>query len=271
MSLPVDYTANWNLVSLPLAVANDSVQALYPGSSGTAYLYDGSYQSAARIRPGNGYWLRFKTDQKIPFTGFLIRDDSVVVREGWNLIGSVTAPVMASDLTGNPPGMETSGFFGFDGGYTIADQLLPGKGYWVKVSTAGTIYLSEPFSQNRPAKTLRIAPTSERPPGPPGSVTGAYRLPTAFELGQNYPNPCNPVTTIRYALPRDARVSLKIYNLLGEVVGVLVDGIQSAGYRQIEWDASECASGVYFYRMEARSVADPAVSYSAMKKLVLLK
>jgi hypothetical protein len=85
----------------------------------------------------------------------------------------------------------------------------------------------------------------------------ARAIPTTYELSQNFPNPFNPATTIRYGLPGAERVTLKIYNLLGAEVATLVDNEQKpAGYHAVVWDAQDGAgrnvtSGVYFIRMRA--------------------
>src|SRR3989304_986964 len=79
------------------------------------------------------------------------------------------------------------------------------------------------------------------------STTG--ELPEEYALEQNYPNPFNPVTTIRYALPEPAHVRLKLYNLLGQGVASLVDGMQDAGYRSARFDGSSYPSGIYIYRI----------------------
>jgi hypothetical protein len=76
-------------------------------------------------------------------------------------------------------------------------------------------------------------------------------LPTKFGLDQNYPNPFNPSTEIRFALPQDSRVSLKVYNSLGQEVQTLIDGETPAGYHTARFDAGRIASGVYFYRLQA--------------------
>ncbi len=95
-------------------------------------------------------------------------------------------------------------------------------------------------------------------------------IPATYELSQNFPNPFNPVTTIRYGLPQPERVSLKIYNLLGEEVAALVDDEQkAAGYHLTIWDGrgkngNVVASGVYVYRMRAGS-------FVMTKKLALVK
>lgn len=85
----------------------------------------------------------------------------------------------------------------------------------------------------------------------------------AFQLG-NYPNPFNPTTVIQYQLPKDTRVNLEIYDILGREVATVVDGQQTAGYHEVEFDGSRFASGVYFYRL-----ATP--TYSKVRKMILMK
>jgi len=89
-------------------------------------------------------------------------------------------------------------------------------------------------------------------------------LPLNHELKQNFPNPFNPETTIEYNLPKSTRVSLVIYSLLGEEVTRLVDGHQPAGKYKTTWNASNVASGIYFYRLQAGD-------FVQTKKMVLLK
>jgi hypothetical protein len=89
-------------------------------------------------------------------------------------------------------------------------------------------------------------------------------LPERFVLHANYPNPFNPVTNIRFDLPEPSSVQLVVYNLLGQEVTTLVDEHRDAGSHTVSWDASNQASGVYFYRLTASSFVDS-------KKMVLLK
>ena len=81
---------------------------------------------------------------------------------------------------------------------------------------------------------------------------GQPGIPVAAQLYQNYPNPFNPATTIRYALSRSAKVSLTIYNILGQTVATLVNGEIPAGTHEVRWDAGKVASGMYFYRIETK-------------------
>ncbi len=81
-------------------------------------------------------------------------------------------------------------------------------------------------------------------------------LPKEFSLGQNFPNPFNPSTTISYALPANAYVKLVVYNVLGQKVKTLVDEEQTAGFRQVVWNGQNdrgeaIGSGIYFYRIQA--------------------
>jgi hypothetical protein len=89
-------------------------------------------------------------------------------------------------------------------------------------------------------------------------------IPNDFVLDQNYPNPFNPITTIRFGLPHEAHLTLKVYNILGQKVATLVDEVKPAGYHIIHWNADQLASGLYFTRMEAGSKI-------LMTKMLLLK
>jgi len=79
----------------------------------------------------------------------------------------------------------------------------------------------------------------------------AGELPREFDLAQNFPNPFNPSTVIRYALPVKSHVLLTVHNLLGQLVATVVNGDQDAGFHDVRFDALNLASGVYLYRLEA--------------------
>ncbi len=78
--------------------------------------------------------------------------------------------------------------------------------------------------------------------------------PTVFTLSPNYPNPFNPVTSIPFTLAHDAQITLAIYNIAGEKVATPAEGQFQAGAHSVEWDASEHASGVYVYRLNAEGI-----------------
>ena len=93
--------------------------------------------------------------------------------------------------------------------------------------------------------------------------------PERFELFHNYPNPFNPTTTISYQLPTDSRVSLKIYNLLGQQIAVLADEDQPAGYHQAVFEAGRFSTGMYVYRLSFTDQRGDR--HFSQKRMILLK
>ena len=92
----------------------------------------------------------------------------------------------------------------------------------------------------------------------------SYTGPKEFKLEQNFPNPFNPTTTIQYQLPQDARVTLKVYDILGSEVATLVNEEQQAGYKEVKFNGSNIASGMYVYRLTAGN-------YISTKKMMVVK
>lgn len=89
-------------------------------------------------------------------------------------------------------------------------------------------------------------------------------IPESYSLAQNYPNPFNPATTIRYAIPAEQFVTLKVYNVIGQEVATIVEGVQSAGTYSAQFDASKLATGLYVYRLTAGN-------FVQTKKMMLVK
>ena len=89
-------------------------------------------------------------------------------------------------------------------------------------------------------------------------------VPAQFELSQNYPNPFNPGTSIRFSMPVQTQLKINIYNMLGELVKTVTDGLYEAGYYNLSFDASELSSGTYIYRLESRG-------FIQSKKMTLVK
>jgi hypothetical protein len=102
------------------------------------------------------------------------------------------------------------------------------------------------------------------------SVRSPITLPAAFQLEQNFPNPFNPSTTIRFGLPEESGVRLQIVNVLGQVVTDLVDGVHAPGWVSLTWNAA-VPSGMYFYRLEAVSTHDPAKRFVRIRKMIVVK
>ena len=95
-----------------------------------------------------------------------------------------------------------------------------------------------------------------------GNISGV--IPQRYNLYQNYPNPFNPSTIIRYDLPKNEFVSLKIYNALGQEIVSLVNKVQDAGIHELPWNANDFSSGIYFYKLVAGE-------YSSTRKMMLIK
>jgi hypothetical protein len=100
--------------------------------------------------------------------------------------------------------------------------------------------------------------------GPLGIKDIGGSVPSEFNLDQNYPNPFNPSTVIRYEILTRSHVTLAVFNTLGQKVAELVNGEMDAGYHKIQFNATNLASGVYFYRIQAGS-------YVETKSLCILK
>ncbi|MBI4547377.1 MAG: T9SS type A sorting domain-containing protein [Ignavibacteriae bacterium] len=384
-TMNVEVHGRWNLLSIPMYVANRSKQALFPTASSQAFRYTTGYVPAETLEYGLGYWLQFDSDQTVNMIGAFRYSDTINIQERWNIIGSISVPIDVTSIVQVPDDILISPYYHFIGHYEIADTLKPGKGYWVKSSQAGALVLNS--SQLMTKRALQTDPLSllreynritikdrkgrsqslywslpeddeyslidfELPPVPPAGmfdvrfasqkivesvkpegrqefpilvssaeypitvsfvlknrtsavqllvseseivvednktlqienpvsrialkVAGSMNLPKEYALLQNHPNPFNPSTKIRYELPVESHVTLKIYNVLGQEVITLVHGKVDAGYRSAYWNSRDkngnvVSSGMYFYRLEASSLIEPKKSFIQVKKMNLVK
>jgi len=95
-------------------------------------------------------------------------------------------------------------------------------------------------------------------------LPGGKTIPSSITLFQNYPNPFNPSTTIRYFLPSQTHILLKVYDVLGRIVYILENDLETAGIHEVEFSGARLSSGIYFYRLEAGN-------YLGVKKMLILK
>ncbi len=103
---------------------------------------------------------------------------------------------------------------------------------------------------------------NERPTGL--GISDEAPIASRYELGQNYPNPFNPTTHIRFNIPETANAKLTVFNVMGEEVATLVNGVMQAGGHTVSWNAASMPTGVYFYQLESGN-------FSQTKKLLLVK
>ena len=122
-------------------------------------------------------------------------------------------------------------------------------------------YLIRADNTARPAFLWMVQYVKNNPLSVPETVIG---VPSTYALEQNFPNPFNPTTSIRYRIPATSKVSLQLFDILGREVQTLVNTIQSSGTYTVTLNARNLASGVYFYRFNAGG-------FSSTKKLVMVK
>ncbi len=143
-----------------------------------------------------------------------------------------------------------------DGGNTYTNIFNKGGNLLASASSTTIPFVPYLTSQWR---TFKYALSEVIPPDNPQNI-----VPKDFELGQNFPNPFNPKTTIGYKIPKDAFVTIKVYDVAGRLVATLLNENKKAGAYEVLFNGINFSSGVYFYVMKAGD-------FSLAKKLVLLK
>ena len=260
----VDIRQNWNMVSVPLTASDFKKTALFPTAVSPAFFYQDAYLHRDTLANGEAYWLKFDGDQTVPVSGTPRTLDTIDVREGWNMVGSISSSVDVFSVASAPGGLITSRFFGYEGSYAATDSIRPGKGYWVKVNQNGKLILASSPAAVGGSARIKIVPTEELPPLPPNRDQESTPIPRFYSLAQNYPNPFNPSTSISFSIPKRAHVRLQVFNPIGQLIATLIEEEKLPGDYAVTWDASSNATGIYFYRISAGG-------FVATKKAVLIK
>jgi hypothetical protein len=301
---PAEHIANFNFLmrSEPGLTTLDTfhiVVGLIPyvtigsGSSSCSYPYYTYYEdsrtdmiyTASEINAaggGPGYIVRIGFDvisnASQPMNGFNIRMQhttsstlSGFVSTGWTTVYTGTYAVLGS----NWQDIQLTTPFQWNGTSNLLIEICFDNNDWTSNSTvkgtsatgktwhrhvdnqAGCSLSGGSGQTNRPNIRLALDVLS----GVTNQNTG---IPNTYSLSQNYPNPFNPTTKIAFAIPKEGHVSLKIYDLLGREVAVLVNGEVAPGYFLIDFNGSHLASGIYFYRIKAGSFIET-------KRMVLIK
>ncbi len=146
-----------------------------------------------------------------------------------------------------------------------------------EIMRAGYAYIwveeDRSFGIHNPAFTVALLKAAIEELG--GVVSVDYPesgMPQEFQLSQNYPNPFNPSTMIKYSVPFESNVKITVYNINGEIIKELVNGVQTSGSHEVSFNTTELnlASGIYFYSINASAV-DGSKSFQKTKKMVLIK
>jgi hypothetical protein len=147
-AIPISINKNWNVLSLPAVVLDSKISTLFPTATSQGFSYLGAYSPVNNFFPGAGYFIRFGFNQTEFVLGQPLDADTIVLANGeWNLIGSVGHPVAATSLQTIPPGIIDSKLFGFNNGLFLTDTIQPGYGFWIKLTSPGSIILPPASAQ----------------------------------------------------------------------------------------------------------------------------
>ena len=156
--LSVSYTNGWNMASVPGQNPDGmgvNIWWAYRDPLANVFVYAGGYQAISETTPGTGYWMKhsgdrtYNTGDEWPAGGInIVPHNSINANTGWNLIGGYEYNAAVSGITTTPSGLQSSAVYGYSGGYQVVDYLIPGHGYWIKLSAPGLINLPVSLEKN---------------------------------------------------------------------------------------------------------------------------
>jgi len=249
------------------------------GGSGTAL-----YASPA-ARGGSGHVVSVATPvgDEITLAAVEVVNGGVIQDFKWNEVPA-GQPLTSLSVTTTGPATLVAFWWGDSGGgphtatpnngFVVTDALLL-SGWIVQcaaatrtVAEAGTYNVTWTSTPLQGAQLWLAAVQSAASSAVPRAGEGS-----GFSLDQNHPNPFNPSTTIGYAIPEGAggRASLRVYDMSGREVATLVDGVEGPGRKSVQFDASNLASGVYFYRLLVQPSDPSSQGFADVKRFVLLE
>jgi len=149
LEAPVDLL--WNMVSLPMTVVDRRVTQVFPSATSSAYAFSLSgYVARDTLRYKEGYWLKFAAAETLAIAGSVRDVDTIDVRQGWNMIGSISYSVPTTAVIELPGNLVNSMYFGYGPGrYVLTNVLQPMKGYWVKANQQGRLILTAPIQRRK--------------------------------------------------------------------------------------------------------------------------
>jgi hypothetical protein len=308
----VSVSAGWNIVgSISCTVDTSTIVSIPPGiRASNWFAYAGGYSPVNQILPGHAYWVKATGTGKFALSCAAHAEKQISLAGPEAQLNALTISDAAGnsqtlyfgieekrslnaamyDLPPLPPAGAFDARFETAGGGTMVRTVSENAGdtelplaiqcdsypltiAW-SVRQSGTQYLLAGSGNQAWAMSgdgsVRLAGGSSLAIR---TVNGAGK-PGSFALKQNYPNPFNPSTQIQYDLPVDCRVSLEIFNVIGQRIRVLAQGDEHAGFRSREWDGKgdngeQRASGVYFVSLVARG--NDGIVFTAVQRMLLLR
>ncbi len=143
INISVDYLSNWNLVGLSLEVSNSLYSDLFPDAvEGTLFSFSDGYNLETHLIQGEGYWLRLNDAGTTNISGTSINDISIDLSVGWNLIAGISHPINLSEIQDLDEIIVPGTIYGFTTeGYSNTETIEPGRGYWIRANSSGSITL----------------------------------------------------------------------------------------------------------------------------------
>ena len=303
VSTPINLVTGWNWIGYlpqgPLGVddalssVSDSAAYITSQHDGFSTNYDdyGWYGSLESMNAGRGYMLQMDAAGELVYPSYsdtsfsrLVSTDNTLnvppTISDWSVnyadyqyVGSITASIEdRGDFDGDMVavfvddkcrGVAERMYFPFDDRYyyliQVYSNVTDGEELTFKYYSSSTDEVVE-YSETVPFTSNMVIGNGFNTFG----LSQDIAIPVEFSLGRAYPNPFNPATTLRFALPTISEVSLTVYNLQGRQVISLVSGNMDAGYHSVDWNADKYPSGVYFVKMVAGN-------YISTQKLMLIK
>ncbi len=260
VDIDVAVQPGWNQVSVPVLMEDMSGENVFPPSLRLPEIYRYNpttmrYEEVDTVQPGEGYFILFIVDTTITLSGEPVESYRDSVHPGWNMIGSVSESYPIAELLTVPSGILVPPIYWYNPSTVVYDEVSnidPGLGYWALLIGEGSITLPNPYRE----KAVRVlnSPVSTKyptiPPSPP-ELKQEGKLPSEIILGSKpYPNPFNSTTNIDVLSPRKTSISIKLYNVTGELVREGRKAIEP-GLNKVPIDATNLASGLYLYRIES--------------------
>ena len=237
--LSTDYGERWTL--LDSSLTNITSLVTIPNGSGGMDIFAGGVGDFQHFLSGGIYRFTNNGKEWMKTTLATINGHSFAYTEKYIFAGTSSGIFLSTD-NGNSWSSQNSGLINGD----IGPLLVSHSNLFVGIGSNGV--WQRPISEMIPTY---VGPLSAQ-------------LPVTFSLEQNFPNPFNPTTTIRYVLPSSANVKLSVYDLLGREIATLVNEEQSAGWKEVAWNAIGQSSGIYFYKLTAGNFVE-------VKKMSMLK